>query len=289
VHAGMDEFRIDEAALAAYHFFWTDLCDWYLEIAKPYLRKQADGTFAHPEYVAETRATLAYVLEGSLRLLHPLLPFVTEDLWQRVPKPRARKSSIAFGPYPTDQAEAGARDPAAEREMETLQAVVSAARTERSEYDLDKRADVPMLVRAADASVVALLRAHADVIRVLVRTKGDPRFEGAGERPAGFVRRTVATGYGAVDVAIGLGGLVTAEQLTSRVALGERRLQAAEQQVTQLEKKLGSSGFVERAKPEVVEEAREALRTQRLVRDRCKEDSAMALTLMRELGLQPPR
>jgi valyl-tRNA synthetase len=283
---GLDEFRIDEAALAAYRFFWNDLCDWYLEIVKPVLRKQAEGAFLHPEMVPETRATLAYVLEGSLRILHPLMPFITEELWQRVPKPRSRKASIAFGPYPTAETEGQARDEEVDKQMETLQAVVSAARTNRSEYDVDKKADVPMLVRSGDATVVNLLRGHAEAIRFLVKTKGDPEFQGAAaDRAAGFLRRSVATSHGAIDVAIGLAGLVTGEQLVARIELDKRRLRSVEEQVAALQKKLESRGFVERAKPEVVKEAQDTLATQLLVRERCKEDGEMALTLMRELGL----
>ncbi len=283
---GLDEFRIDEAGHAAYRFFWNDLCDWYLEIVKPILRTQPDGSFLRPEVVPETRTTLAYVLEGSLRLLHPLMPFITEELWQRVPKPRSRKVSIAFGPYPTLEAEGAARDAGVDTQMETLQAVVSAARTDRSEYDLDKKADVPMLVRSADEGVLDLLRGHAEAIRFLVKTKGDPQLQTAGDRPPGFVRRSVATAHGAIDVAVGLAGLVTVEQLEARIDLDKRRLRSVEEQVLALEKKLGSKGFVERAKAEVVKDAQDTLRTQLAVRDQCQADGEMALTLMRELGLE---
>jgi len=287
-HDGLDEFRIDEAANAAYRFFWNDLCDWYLEIVKPVLRPrlpQPDGSYSQPALVSETRATLAYVLEGSLRLLHPLMPFITEELWQRLPKPRSRKVSVAFGPYPTAGEEGMERDELVERQMETLQAVISAARTDRSEYDIDKKADVPMLVRSSDPAVVELLREHAEPIRVLVKTRGEPVFEAAGDRPAGHVRRTVATPHGAIDVAIGLAGLVTAEQLRSRAELGKRRQRGVQEQVGALQKKLESRGFVERAKPEVVREARDTLRAQLIVLEQCKQDGEMALTLMRELGL----
>ena len=283
---GLSEFRIDEAGHAAYRFFWNDLCDWYLEIVKPILRAQTDGSFLRPDVVLETRATLAYVLEGSMRLVHPLMPFITEELWQRLPKPKSRKVSIAFGPYPTAGEEGAARDESVDTQMETLQAVVSAARTDRSEYDLDKKADVPMLVRSADEKVVDLLRGHAEAIRFLVKTKGDPQLQASGDRPSGFVRRSVATAHGAIDVAIGLAGLVTVDQLETRIDLDKRRLRSVEEQVLALEKKLGSKGFVERAKPEVVREAQDTLRTQLAVRDQCKADGEMALTLMRELGLE---
>ena len=93
---GFKEFRIDEAANELYRFFWNDFCDWYLEIAKTVLRDADDSL----PIVRETKATLAHVLETSLRALHPLMPYVTEELWQRFPKggrasrvDRARRST----------------------------------------------------------------------------------------------------------------------------------------------------------------------------------------------------
>jgi valyl-tRNA synthetase len=282
-HDGLDSFRIDEAAHASYRFFWNDFCDWYLELVKPILRKQPDGEFARAEVVPETQATLAYVLEGSLRLLHPLMPFITEETWQRVPKPQSRRASIAFGPYPTIDETSGARDEDLERRMETLQHVISAARTLRSEYDVDKKADVLMHVRSANAPTIGWLREHAEAARVLVKTKGDPAFEGAGDRPRGFARRSVATPHGAVDVAVGLKGLVTAEQLHSRIALDERRLQQVDKDVAALNKKLASPGFAERAKPEVVKEAQDSLKTLLEVKAQREEDREMAKALIEEL------
>ncbi len=103
-NAGLDSFRVDESANAGYRFFWNDLCDWYLELVKPVLRKASDGDpqvrRRSDDIVAETKATLAYVLEGSLRLLHPLMPYITEELWQRIPRPSSRRVSIAFASIP---------------------------------------------------------------------------------------------------------------------------------------------------------------------------------------------
>jgi valyl-tRNA synthetase len=283
-HDGLDAFRIDEAANAAYRFFWNDLCDWYLELVKPVLREPADGSREHPELVPETQATLAYVLEGALRLLHPLMPFVTEELWQRVPRPRSRKASVAFGPYPTKEETGAARDEEIERRMETLQQVISAARTLRSEYDLDKKADVVVHVRSGNAETLSWLRGHAEAVRVLVKTKGDPAFEGAGDRPRGFARRSVATPHGAIDVAVCLKGLVTVEQLRSRAELDDRRLQQVRKEVQALQKKLGSPGFKEKAKPEVVTEAEDALATQLEVQRQREEDREMTMSLIEEVG-----
>jgi valyl-tRNA synthetase len=247
---GLEGFRIDETAQAAYRFFWTELCDWYLELAKPVLREEA----ADSEVARETRATLAHVLEGSLRLLHPLMPFITEELWQRVPRPTSRGASIAFGPYPTSEEERAARDPSADGWMGTLQAVVSAARTVRSEHDIDKKAEVPVRVRSDSPEVVSFLRGHAESIRLLVKTRGVAEFEALGrERAPGTVVSVVPSPHGPIEVLIGLKGLVEPRAEIARI---DRELKKIAKDLSALEKKLGAPAFVDRAPPEVVEEAR---------------------------------
>ncbi|HLK40033.1 MAG TPA: class I tRNA ligase family protein, partial [Polyangiaceae bacterium] len=280
---GLDGFRVDEAAQAAYRFFWNDFCDWYLELVKPILRRQGSGC-APPEVVHETRQSLAYVLEGSLRLMHPLMPFITEELWQRVPRPASRKVSVAFGPYPTKAAERQARDEAVEKRMETLQSVVSAARTERSEWDVDKKAEVEVRIRSDNAETLAFLEEQAGAVALLVRTRGNPTYEAKGERPSGFVRRTIPTGHGAVDVAVNLRGLVTAEQLDARQALNDRRLAGIEKTVAALKKKLDTPGFLERAKPEAVAEAKAELTMQLEVKAQRQADKELVGQLKEELA-----
>jgi valyl-tRNA synthetase len=269
-HDGIGAFRIDEAAHAAYRFLWTDFCDWYLEIVKPALRssvaseRQArdrapvetsrDGSFVHPDIVAETRVTLAYVLEGTLRLLHPLMPFITEELWQRVPRPKSRKASIAFGPYPTRDEERPSLDPETDGWMELLKAVISAGRTIRSEHDLDKKAAVPLRVRSESPEVLAFLRAHAEAIRLLVKTKGDPEFEApAAPREAGTTVSVVASSRGPIEVLVPLKGLVTREAESARI---DRELKRIDKELAAIDKKLGSPGFVGRAPVAVVEESK---------------------------------
>jgi valyl-tRNA synthetase len=277
-HGGFDAFRIDEAAHAAYRFFWNDLCDWYLELAKPVLRKSPEGGFLHPEIVPETRATLAYVLEGSLRLMHPLMPFITEELWQRAPRPASRKASVAFGPFPTRDDERASFDPAVELWMDLFKEVVSAGRTIRSEHDLDSKADIPVAIRSANPEVLAFLRGHVEAIRSLVRTKGDPVFEAAGgPREPGTAVSIVASTQGPIEVLVALKGLVTAAEEEERI---DRSLKKIAKDLAALEKKLGSPGFVDRAPKEVVEEARQQRAS--LLEAKTRLEAARALA--KELG-----
>ncbi len=268
-HEGMSAFRIDEAALAAYRFFWNDFCDWYLELIKPLLRRSPvgltgaeergpaelsrDRVFNRPDVVPETQETLAYVLEGSLRLMHPMMPFITEELWQRVPRPKSRKTSIAFGPYPTQETEQASPDADIDTWMAVLQAVTSAARTLRSEHDIDKKIDVPLRVRSASPEVLSFLRGHAEALRFLVKTKGNPQFEApGGAREPGTTVSVVPSAHGPIEVLVTLKGLVHPGEERSRI---ERELKKKRKDLEAIDRKLGASGFVDRAPKEVVDEA----------------------------------
>ncbi len=210
---GIDEFRLDEASLGLYHFFWRELCDWYLEITKPLF--SAGGADA-----AETRDVLAYVLETTLRLLHPFIPFITEELWQRVPRPAGSPLSLALAPYPGDSAP---RDVEAERDMGVLQAAIGAARSIRAEHELPYSDELPLTLRTADARVEALLRAQTGAIRFLVNTKGDPIIEARGAaRPKGAVMHMASD----VEVLVQLTGLVEGAKEAARV---DREIQEGRQ------------------------------------------------------------
>jgi valyl-tRNA synthetase len=237
--AGIDEFRLDEASLALYHFFWGELCDWYLEISKPIFA-------AGGEPSTETRDVLAYVLEAALRLLHPFVPFITEELWHKVPRPEGSPLSLALAPYPDDRT--APHDEGAERDMGVLQKVIGAARSVRSEHDVPKAAEVPLLLRAGEAAA-RLLTAEAQTLRVLVKTAGDPVIEPHGAaRPRGAVMHVAAD----VEVLVQLKGLVEGGKESARV---ERELKKVEKDLAALKKKLSLPSFAEKAPPEVVAEA----------------------------------
>ena len=187
--------------------------------------------------------------------MHPLMPFITEELWQRVPRPPSRKASVAFGPYPTADAEKASLDATVEAWMTTLQEVFSAARTVRSEHGVQNKADVPMRVRTGDAETAAFLRGHAESIRLLVKTQGEPVVEApGGAREAGTTVSVVPTTRGSIEVLVGLKGLVTKDEEIARIDREKKRI---EKDLGALEKKLGSPGFVDRAPPDVVDEAKQ--------------------------------
>jgi len=245
---GIGAFRVDEAANELYRFFWNDFCDWYVELTKIVFQVSTDNEAEREE----TRHTLAHVLESSLRLLHPLMPFVTEDLWQRVPKPPSRPVSIALAPYPTEAD--GRIDAAVEREMTLVQAIIGAARTVRSEHEIKPGEKVPVWLRVADvANQGERIARHVPAIRALVKTVDDPKVIGPSDaRESGTVVTVVASDFGAVEVMVGLRGLVSREKELARI---DREIKRTDRELATLDKKLQSSGFVERAPKEVVDEA----------------------------------
>jgi valyl-tRNA synthetase len=245
--AGLDAFRIDEAANEAYRFFWNDFCDWYLEITKPVLR--GDGGEAGEAEAQETRTVLAHVLETSLRLIHPMMPFLTEELWQRAPRPASRKSSIAFGPYPEETD--GLVDASAMRDMDVFKAVVSAARTVRSEHEIEPKADVPLTLRADSDDARALLSSRAAAIGLLVKSKAVAIEPIGGPRLPGTTTSIVPSPYGPVEVHVGLRGLVSREKELLRI---DREAKRIDKDLAAVEKKRSSKAFIERAPKEVIEE-----------------------------------
>jgi valyl-tRNA synthetase len=262
----IDEFRLDEGSGALYHFVWDELCDWYLEATKPVF---TSGTDIEKE---ETRRVLAHSLETVLRALHPYIPFVTEELWQRLPKPASRPISIALAPYPT--ADDGRADANAERDMDILMAAIGAARTVRSEHELKPSDKVPLELRATDESVRELLEAQSQLITFLVGTEGAPRVQKpGGARPSGSVLSVA----GDVEVLVGLKGLVDPKKEEQRI---DRAIAKLEKDIAVLEKRLSSENFVKSAPPEVVAEARALL--EQLKRQR--EQLIEAKALVAELG-----
>ncbi len=239
---GIDDFRIDEGAGALYHFFWDELCDWFLELSKPIF---ASGT---AEEQAETRRTLAHVIETSLRALHPYMPFITEELWQKVPRPASRPASIAMAPYPT--AADGRADERATAEMDLLMKVISAVRSVRADHDLDKKARVRVTLRSGDASTRSMLAEQQRFVAFLAGTDDSSAIETpGGERPTGSVLAVA----GSVEVLVELKGHVDPAREAERI---ERGMKKTHKELEGLNKRLANPKFVDKAPAEVVTQVR---------------------------------
>jgi valyl-tRNA synthetase len=259
VDQALADFRFDMAANELYHFVWDELCDWYIEIAK--------RDFSDAERGPVTRAVLLEVLEATLRLLHPIIPFVTEEIWQKLPKGADAPASIMIASFPV--ADAAKLDPAAEADMERVMRVVTAIRTIRATYGVDRKRRLDLTVVAPQADDRAFVERHGALVAHLA---GLERIASVAE--GSEAQRTIRQPVDAMELRLPMEGLfdVAAEQ----ARLGRERAKLVAE-LESLEKKLGNASFVERAKPEVVAESR--ARVRELEERRGKIDATL-----RELG-----
>ncbi len=246
VAQGFADYRLDNVANAIYAFVWDEYCDWYLEIAKVQI---AAG---NPAQQRATRRTLIRTLETVLRLLHPVAPFITAELWDTVAVVAGRKAadggdSIVTAAYP--QAQLGKVDPAADQWMGRLKAVVAECRRLRSEMGLNPGERVPLLTFGDEAFVVAaspLLKALARLAEV--RALADE---------AAFAQATQAAPVAmSGDLRLALFVAIDVEAEQARLAKEVSRLQG---EITKADAKLGNAGFVARAPAAVVEQERARL------------------------------
>ena len=143
VHQAMEQYRFDNASRSLYVFFWDEFCDWYVELSKPVLWNEDEN----PAAAAMTRRVLLEILERSLRLLHPFMPFISEEVWQRIAPPLAIKGdSIMLQPFP--EATGEAPDAEAAADIAWLQQIVTAVRNIRGEMDVSPARQVPVLLRS---------------------------------------------------------------------------------------------------------------------------------------------
>ena len=235
-------YRLDLAAQALYEFIWNEYCDWYLEFAKANLQ---GGT---EEQQATTRHTLLTVLEASLRTLHPIMPFITEEIWQRVKAPLAIEGdSIMLSAFP----EAGPVDEAAESDVEWLKKVIQGIRRIRSELNLPPSKGLDVWFQAGAQSDRTRQQQFAPVLSQLARIQSDSWVDNS----ADTAQCAVAL-VGDLKILIPLKGLVDVEEELARLS---KQLDRENADLRKSEGKLSNSRFVENAPPAVVEQERERL------------------------------
>ncbi|MCW5774127.1 MAG: valine--tRNA ligase [Rhodospirillaceae bacterium] len=233
--AAIEAFKFNEAAQACYQFVWSTYCDWYLEFIKPVLQGGDEAA------KAETRATAAWVLHQALHLLHPMMPFVTEELWEKT----GGEGLLITAPWP-DFADA-LLDPAAEAELGWVVRLVSQIRTVRSEMNVPVAAKIPLLVKGAAPETDARLARHRDVIATLARLAS---IEAAPEAPKGAVQIVLDE----ATLVLPLADVIDLAQERARL---DKELKRLDGEIAKIDAKLGNQSFVAKAPPEVVEEQKE--------------------------------
>ena len=244
VEQALADYRFDLASRALYEFVWNEFCDWYLELSKPALFEEAEAE--DPVTAMATRHTLATVLETTLRLLHPFVPFVTEEIWQKVRIPAgAPGENIMTATWPSS----GAVDEAAESDAEWLKSVISAIRSARTELNLAPGKPMPLLVQQGTAEDHERLARFAGLIKRLARLE---TIETVDEQRADESCAVALAGH--MRLLIPLAGLVdVAEELTRLDKLLERERKGLDI----VEKKLANERFVANAPAEVVAKERQ--------------------------------
>jgi valyl-tRNA synthetase len=243
ITADLERFRLNEAALGGYRFFWGDLADWYLEMAKPRLRGELGE-----ESRAAARATLVTVLDLTLRLLHPVTPFITETVWQRLPRRIGDAPSLMVARWPEPVAEW--EDAAAEAQVAELQELIGAVRNIRSEYGVQPGARVRLRVTSESPALRALLGAAARTLADLARVEEVTFGRVDGEIGASAVLRSGA------ELFLPLADVIDLDRERVRLRTELERVAGMKESTR---KRLENEGFVARAPEAVVQKEREKL------------------------------
>jgi len=252
LNAAINSYEFHGAVQTLYHFFWDDFCDWYIELAK------ADVTAEQPSDTrTAARTRLLTVLEQALRLLHPFMPYITEELWQRLPGDKrlhtayqGAEPTVMLTAYP--EGAASLIDEAAESEMQAIIELISRVRNIRSEMNIKPGERIPIVVAAPDVNLRKVFSAAREQISRLVRASEVAVTERL-EAPKASARAVLS---GGAELAVPLEGLIDFEQERRRLQREQEKLQA---EAAKLEAQLSNPNFVSRAPVERVNEVRERI------------------------------
>ncbi len=232
----LDDHRFDLASTAAYEFVWNGFCDWYLEFTKPILMGENESA------KAETRATTAWVLGQILHLLHPFMPYITEELWREF---TGSQAMLITAKWPEIMAQAEGH--AAQDEMNWLVRLISSIRAVRAELNVPAGAQIPLHVKGASAQTMARLDRHQAIIARLARLSSVTPTEVVAKGSAQTI-------LDEATLILPLAEIIDIAQESARLKKEGEKIAA---EIGKIEAKLGNKSFVDRAPPEIVEEQRE--------------------------------
>ncbi len=234
---GLDELRFNESANAAYQFVWHELCDWYLEWIKPDLYGD------DPEAKATAKAVLANVLEKALKLMHPIVPFVTEEIWSALP---GERDSIMTEAFP--KANPGHDDPGAEAEADLLMGVIGSIRAIRSDMLIHPSKEITVIIVCADPKKIRVIESNIASVKNLCRAES-VSIGLNGERPKG----AAGSGFADIEIFVPMQGLIDVENERQKL---EKERNKLEKDLKKTEGKLGNKNFLDRAPEEIIEKER---------------------------------
>ena len=246
INTALEDYRFAEAAQAVYHFIWDEICDWYIELAKARLQ---DPARAGERW--KIQGTLVTALDAAMRLLHPFMPFITEELWQKLPKPQGAPQSIMITLYPI--ADPRYLDDATEASMALVQKVVTVVRSLRTENNVPPPARPKVILNVSDDYKKTILDGYRGLVSEQARL-GELVVRRSGDAPEGRVMTGMA---GDVEV------LLVAEVQAADTGAERAKLEKDRATLTKdrdyLAKKLANPQFAEKAPPAVIEKDRARL------------------------------
>jgi valyl-tRNA synthetase len=239
----LDGYRFNEAAGALYNFVWHEFCDWYLEAIKPALYDK-EG----PRAKETTRAVLWRVLRDTLVLLHPFIPFVTEEIWHHMP---GTSGSIMKAAYPAQTADAaGIKDlQESEYQMGLLMDVITGVRNVRGEMNISPTLALQVLIQSEDRKTRELMEAHTDLIVNLARLSS-LEIQNTGKRPKSSATAVVKN----ASIFVLLEGIIDFAKETERL---EKEIGKLDAELSTVDKKLQNEGFLSKAPADVIEKVRD--------------------------------
>jgi len=233
----LERYDVGEAARVLYDFIWSELCDWYIELIKPRLYGK-DG--AETRYAAQY--VLWYVLKGTLELLHPFMPFITEEIWQNLPHDG---QTIMLAPWPQP---AGLSSPSHERIMTTAMAVITQIRTMRSEKNVQPGRRITAICQADTEGLERLAAMQGDIMNLAGLEK--LILEEPGRTPEKCLSAVVE----GINIFLPLAELVDLAEEAARI---QKELEQARRELQRAEKNLQNEGFIGKAPQDVVEREKE--------------------------------
>jgi valyl-tRNA synthetase len=239
VREGLDAYKFNEAASAVYQFLWHEFCDWYIELIKPALYQDQDPG---RKWLAQN--VLARVLDTSLRLLHPFMPFITEEIWQNLP---GSEGSIMMAEFPRSRE--NEIYPREEARMELIMQVIGAIRNLRSEMGIPPGKKAEVILYSPKKETLRFLEENRRYVENLARTE-KLGFQSGGQRPKGSATAIVEE----VEVFLPLKGWINLDEEEKRL---QKELDRVFEDLSRAQRKLQNQDFVSRARPEAVEKEKE--------------------------------
>ena len=244
VNLAMETHRYDLAAKAIYEFVWDQFCDWYLELSKPILNSEDSSA----ESLLGTRRTLLTTLETALRLSHPFLPFMTEEIWQQIPAGvRDSGATIMLQPFP--EQDTSLIDVEVEAEVAWIKSVVTATRNIRGEMDISFAKQIPVLFQNGNAVDKSRLEHNESLLQFLIKPESLTWLEADAQAPV-----SATSLVGDMQVLVPMSGLIDKDAEIQRL---DKEIDRKEKDKQRAEGKINNPGFVAKAPAEVVQKEKD--------------------------------